>query len=121
LIDNTIKINNYINYKYKLLNNKLNSDTLHILKESYNDIDNRSLTNYKLFLENIITLQYADNSELTNFILKYDKEIILEVVNKNWYALQYAHDNLKNDKEIVLAVVNYTEFHYNIFDAINKK
>jgi len=131
LIDNTIKINNYIDNKYKLSNNKLDNDTLYIIKKSYNDIDNRSLTNYKLFLENIITLRYASNSELTNFILKYDndknamlmfikdhgdwleniqkysddEDVILAAVNNCGHSLRYTNEKHTRNRNIVLAAV----------------
>ena len=131
LIDtNTEKLENYITNIYK--NNSLNNDhKLYILKEYYIDNENRSLEDYKSYLDNLSYQEsqiIADNADLTihdkylllKIINKYEilslsfinnnvrehKEIVLASVNKNGILLQYASEELKRDKEVVLASVN---------------
>ncbi len=53
-------------------------------------------------LRNISKLKFS-KKEFNLF--RNDKEVVLEAVKKDSYALQYASDELKNDKEVVLEAV----------------
>ena len=54
-------------------------------------------------IKNLIKGKYFDSSNFDNF--RDDKDVVLEAVKANGYALQHASDSLKDDKEIVLQAV----------------
>ena len=124
---NTIKLENYITNIY---NSSQKDYILYIIKEYYYDDINRSLIDYKHWLENLsyfecflivtsgnlsihekylilsMISKYGDRLPVfLNNDLKKDRDIVLAVVKKNGELLDYACEELKGDKEIVLAAV----------------
>ena len=47
--------------------------------------------------------------DFASFEMRDDKDVVLEAVSKNRYALFYASERLRDDKEVVLEAVRYNE------------
>jgi hypothetical protein len=124
--NNTTELENYIT---KIYNSLQNEHILYIIKEYYYDNKNRSLVDYKNYLEKLnyhecneiarhtdltirdkyiiykIVNKYGKLLSLLNKDLKGNREIVLEAVKNNGYVLLYASEELKRDKKIVLYAV----------------
>ena len=47
--------------------------------------------------------------------LQHDREVVMEAIKQNGYALEYASEELKGDKEVVMeALYTYINTHINI-------
>ena len=100
--NNTKELENYIT---KIYNSSQDEHILYIIKEYYYDYKNRSLIDYKHYLEN---LNYFECHEiiarLRNLSIR-DKYLILKIVNKYGNLLSVLNNDLEKDRDIVLAVV----------------
>ena len=75
------------------------------------DTDKESLTNdpeRQLLLETILRNGYALQFASAN--LRADRDVVLAAVSQDGYALQFASDDLKADRDVVLAAVSQNAF-----------
>jgi len=125
--NNTTELENYIT---KIYNSLQNEHILYIIKEYYFDYKNRSLIDYKQYLENLnyyecleiiarldnlfirdkyliltIVRKYGNLISVFNYNLKKDRDIVLEVVSMHGNSLRWASEEFKRDREIVLAAI----------------
>uniref|UniRef100_A0A6C0H7Z9 DUF4116 domain-containing protein n=1 Tax=viral metagenome TaxID=1070528 RepID=A0A6C0H7Z9_9ZZZZ len=124
--DDTTELENHL---YNMCNSSINEHTLYIIEESYYDNENRTLEDYKNYLNKLRFLEcmeIAGRQDLTMFdkylvigMIKVFpeqlsrlndefrdcKEIVQIAVTLNGHLLNCVSERLKNDKDVVLAAV----------------